>query len=109
MIGVQVVYIGGIDSNLARMIYEAAGRDVNDEGCTIQGEQRRDMFWRCETVEEAVSIAERLIAKGFVTTPAGELITVSIKSEDEHFEEKMIAIEASFPDCFGNPAKDDIP
>lgn len=95
MTGVQVIYIGGIDEPFDRELYLAAGRDVNDEGCTIQGEGRRDMFWRCESDSEAHALAARLAS----VHPRREFV-VSVKSYDEHWEEKMASIEASLPEAF---------
>ena len=102
VIGVQVVYIGGIDSDLDEYLYHAAGQDINDEGCTIQGERRRDMFWRCKTRDDAEYMAERLRCSAFV--PTRRDYTVSIKTEDEHFEEKFAGIKASLPEDLGPEA-----
>jgi hypothetical protein len=95
-IGVQVVYTGGIEPTLDGALYAAAGRDVNDEGCTIHGEQRRDMFWRCDSEDESTDLACRLLA-----VEHNVQFTVMIKSEDQHFKEKMLAVESSAPQVFG--------
>lgn len=95
--GLQVVYQGGIDEDLDAALYECLGRDSNDEGCTIHS-GRRDMFWRCGNIEEALTLRLRLIGDigvhpDFQDEASARALVFAVKAEDEHWVEKLSDID----------------
>lgn len=97
IVGLQVVYLGGINEDLDAALFELMGRDSNDSGCVLRT-GHRDMFWRCSDWETAMELRLKLV-DGILSHPdfrkacGARDLSFSVMTEDQHWEDKLNAID----------------